>query len=308
LIPIRSIVAATDLSAPARHAADRAARLAEEAGAALTLVHAVGGSMLDELRRWLGAEDNVPEVLLAGIEQRLHQQARDVADRYRIEAGARLVVGNVVDCIVREADARGAELLVTGTRGSTFVRTMLLGSTAERLVKRSCRPVLMVRQIPHEPYGRVLVPVDFSEWSLAALELALRVAPHSRFVLMHAVAVPFEAQLRYANVEQRVVEQYRVRARHDAQDRLAALAARAGVPAGRWVGLTPDSGDPWMQILREEQEQDCDLVVIGKHGRGVLEELMLGSTTRMIIAQSTGDVLVSTARQGDSADAQGAGP
>ena len=47
------ILAATDLSAPARHAADRAARLAHEIGAALTLVHALPQRALDDLRQWL---------------------------------------------------------------------------------------------------------------------------------------------------------------------------------------------------------------------------------------------------------------
>ena len=49
---LRCILAATDLSAPARGAADRAARIAQRACSSLTLVHAVSGSALDELRRW----------------------------------------------------------------------------------------------------------------------------------------------------------------------------------------------------------------------------------------------------------------
>ena len=49
------ILAATDFSAPARHAADRAARLAAETGAALTLMHVLAGGALQELRQWLGA-------------------------------------------------------------------------------------------------------------------------------------------------------------------------------------------------------------------------------------------------------------
>ena len=49
-----------------------------------------------------------------------------------------------------------------------------------------------------------------------------------------------------------------------------------------------------MQIVQQEQEQDCDLIVVGKHGRNAVEELLLGSTTNMVIAESSCDVLVST--------------
>ena len=48
---LKTIVAATDLSAPSRHAAYRAARMARTHGATLTLVHALGSTALDDLRR-----------------------------------------------------------------------------------------------------------------------------------------------------------------------------------------------------------------------------------------------------------------
>ena len=42
----------------------------------------------------------------------------------------------------------------------------------------------------------------------------------------------------------------------------------------------------------QELEQDCDLIVIGKRGLGLLEELLLGSVTKHVLAQSSADVLV----------------
>ena len=49
-----------------------------------------------------------------------------------------------------------------GARGASFMRHLMLGSTAERLVRRSDRPLLVVKQPPHERYRRRLVAVDFS--------------------------------------------------------------------------------------------------------------------------------------------------
>jgi len=47
------VVAATELSTPARRAIERVGRPAAAAGASLMLVHAVNGSVVDELRRWV---------------------------------------------------------------------------------------------------------------------------------------------------------------------------------------------------------------------------------------------------------------
>ena len=61
--------------------------------------------------------------------------------------------------------------------------------------------------------------------------------------------------------------------------------------------MTPTGLDPWMHIVRQEQERDCDLVVVGKHGRNAVEDLLLGSATNMVIAQGSADVLVSTRKE-----------
>ncbi len=53
-------------------------------------------------------------------------------------------------------------------------------------------------------------------------------------------------------------------------------------------------GDASVSILTLEQELDCDLIILGKHGQGVLEELLLGSVTKHILAESSCDVLVAS--------------
>ena len=112
-------------------------------------------------------------------------------------------------------------------------------------------------------------------------------------MLVHCVEVPFESRLRLAGVDTSVIEKYRRNAREDALARLAELASSTGLENGCWTPLVPDGLDPWMQIVEQEQEQDCDLTVIGKHGRHAIEEFLLGSTTNTVIAEGSVDVLVS---------------
>lgn len=295
MISIQSIVGATDLSAAARRAVDRAAMLAHQFAASLTLVHAVDAPALDQIRRWLEGGADAEHSILEDVRVRLHALAGQLATRFEIEVGERVRVGRAVDEIARVAEERAADLVVTGTLGAGVFGNRVVGSTAERVVRKSERPVLMVRHAGQAPYRRALVAVDFSPWSERQVALARAVAPDAHLLLTYCVEVPFEARLRNAGVKESSIERWRTTARDEAVIKLRELGQRANLDDGRWTALAPTGLTAWMQIVRQEQEQDCDLVVVGKHGQNAVEELLLGSTTNMVIAEGASDVLVSVA-------------
>src|SRR4051794_35248779 len=110
MVELHSVVVATDLSAPARRAAERAARLAHAASASLTLVYVVSGSALDALRRWLdtnGAEGSI----LEDASRRLRELVSELGARYEIRAEQRVVTGHVVDQVAGAADEQKADVL-----------------------------------------------------------------------------------------------------------------------------------------------------------------------------------------------------
>lgn len=51
-------------------------------------------------------------------------------------------------------------------------------------------------------------------------------------------------------------------------------------------------GNPVEEIIKSVEESDCDLIVMGTHGHGTLEDVMLGSTARRVIRRSKVPVLV----------------
>jgi len=51
-------------------------------------------------------------------------------------------------------------------------------------------------------------------------------------------------------------------------------------------------GAPILQIIEHEQSLDIDLIAMGKHGQSLLEELLLGSVTKHVLAYSSSDVLI----------------
>ena len=291
---LKAILAATDFSAHARHAADRAARLAHETGAPLTLMHVVSGAPLDDLRQWLGRGD-VEQQLQDDARGHLQQLASELHAHRRVTVRTVHSCGSVLDDILVEATSLNAALLVVGARGAGFLRRLVLGTTAERLLRLSTVPVLVVRQPPRERYRRVLLAVDFSPWSRGLVGMARQLAPQASLVLLHAFQVPFEDKLRFAGVDEPTIERYRQQSRTQAEQQLHALAHDAGLARAQWTPCIVE-GEASQRIVEHEHLDDCDLVVLGKHGQSATEDLLLGSVTHHVLADGSADVLVSVAR------------
>jgi len=290
---LKRLLAATDLSAPARRAAERAARLAKESGAALDLVHVANRGPLEKLQRLVAdVPADLEQRMLDAARKEVHELATALRQEHGLAAGVHVTSGPVPTALAKQAAAVSADLVILGARGTNFLRHLMLGSTAERMLTSATRPMLVVKQVAHERYRSVLVPVDFSVCSVSALTIARAVAPSAVIALFHAYEVPFQSKMRFAGVDEGIIDRYRTAARQEALQMLEALCAEAGLAPHGSARLTAVEGDPALNILRHEQERDCDLIVMGKRGDRTIEELLLGSVTRQVLMQSQADVLV----------------
>lgn len=287
------ILAATDLSAPARHAAERAALVSKEACVPLELLHVANFDTLERLRLLI---DVTPDDMLARVlddaQVRVAELALALKQRYGISAGIRVTVGSLLPELAKECEALTAGLLVCGAQGESVLRRFLLGTTARRILSTAKCPVLVVKQTPHEPYQRLLVPVDFSPSSLRAIRHARSIAPLADIVLLHAFDVPFERHIRSARLAEEIINLYRVAAKQQALQKLTALRDEAGLSSNGSC-LVVLHGDARLRILEQEQERDCDLIVMGKHGNSSFEKLLIGSVTEHVLSEAQNDVLVS---------------
>lgn len=287
------ILAATDLSAPARHGVERAALVSKDMAAPLELLHVANLGPLERLRQLMGVTPaDMEQRVLDVARQKLSDLTAALQRRFGVAAGAHVVTGSLLAELAENVDSLAAGLLVCGARGESVIRHFTLGTTALRLLSTARCPVLVVKQAPHEPYRRILVPVDFSSSSLRAIQHARSIAPQADVVLLHAFEVPFEGYMRYASVDDDTLNHYRIVAKQEATEKLHALRVAAGLSSSgsSFVVL---NGDPSGHIVEQEQEQDCDLIVIGKHGESLIEDLLLGSVTKHVLAESVADILVS---------------
>ena len=291
------ILVATDLSTHAGKAETRAAMLAQALGARqLTLLHVVPRLPLKALTDILERTPlETEQRLVDAAREDLAGRARLLGDKHGIEVAAAVRIGRPHLEIVAHADEIDAGLVVVGGYGAHLVRELFLGATAEKVLRKSARPVLIVKQEPLSPYKRLLVPVDFSPSTDGALDWAQGVAAGAEITLVHVFEAPYESTLRYASVEDKVLEGHRAAARQQAQE-----AMRTFLEDRRAAGTDFTQrilhGHPAAGIRDLAEELRPDLIVMGKHGQSEIEELLLGSVTKHVLFESRCDMLVTMGR------------
>ena len=133
--------------------------------------------------------------------------------------------------------------------------------------------------------GRILCPTDFSDFSAAAVSYgaALAASYGATLRLMH-VATPFPVAAPFPNLSPSDPRLFEAQ-REQSAKALAAEAARV-----RSVKVTVDTdlrdGPAVHEILNAAQDFDADVIVLGTHGRGGFERLVLGSVTEKVLRKA----------------------
>lgn len=276
------ILVATDFSTRSDRALRRATLIARQVGASLTLVHVVDA---DRLERLVNAERDAASSIL-------EESVRTLADSDGIAADPLMMIGDVHAGILEAADQVDAELIIVGPHRSRL-RDVFVGTTAERVVRRSRRPLLVAVQPPSAPYQRTLLALDFDEASKAAGRAAvdMGVFEHTHVTVMHAFDAPAEAMMRRTMEQADVIDNYVEAEREQATGRLRELAAELGLtPSGQRVVAIV--GTPARTILETAQSEDAHLIVMGTSQRKGFERLLIGSVTENVIRDAHRDILI----------------
>lgn len=113
-----------------------------------------------------------------------------------------------------------------------------------------------------------------------------------RFIVLNVFGAPFEGRMLEAGIAEEVVREYRVKAEREAQTEMRRFIKATAVGTDR-VHHSVAYGDHAPTTLREKAvEIDADLMVLGKHGQSLGEQLLLGSVTLHMLSECPCDVLV----------------
>ena len=151
MLALKTVLVPTDFSDASESALRYGKAMAEAFGASLHVVHV----MEDLLAHAWAAEVYVSSMpqLRDEIEKESRQRLETLlgeGDRTKFRAEIALLAGNPFLEIIRYAKAHDVDLIVMGTHGRGPIAHMLLGSVAEKVVRKSPCPVLTVREAQHE--------------------------------------------------------------------------------------------------------------------------------------------------------------
>jgi nucleotide-binding universal stress UspA family protein len=288
MTPFKSIFVATDLSVDTVGTVRRAALLARQHGARLTLLHVMNPTGCRPLREWFSPSIDI-DLKSAQARATLRRLAAQVAGRYGVETSVDLQLGDAHEQVLQASHS--ADLLVIGQRGTSSLRNLVIGQTAERIVRTCRRPVLVVKGTADVPYRRVLVPIDFTATSDSAVGAAAVLAPGAGIQLFHAISPTREAVLRDADVPEAVIRESRAREEIGVIARMRRRVAGLGVDARR-LHFTLGHGGAARSALDKAQTISADLIVAGKQGRSTMATFLLGSVSSRLLAGSRCDILI----------------
>ena len=155
---IKNILYATDLSENARYAYSYAASLAQQYRARITILHIIEKLTAETFLqihgyvgedKWKKLREEKQADFISQIKGRLSIFCNEISSEvdacvFQVD---KIIVkeGIAADEIIHQAELNDADLIVMGSRGTGIFKGALIGGTVRRVVRRSARPVMVVR-------------------------------------------------------------------------------------------------------------------------------------------------------------------
>jgi nucleotide-binding universal stress UspA family protein len=282
-----AVVAGYDATAHSDAALDWAVRYATDHGRSLLVVHAAGTPTVYESIN--GAGENRKELRIAGrrVTDRALVRVKERAPHLDVEV--HMALGNAHDVLLDSVE--GAHLMVVGSRGRGSVASLLLGSVSVGVSTHAPCPVVVVRpendRARFGPFvGRIVVGVDGSEASMAALDFAYELASteFKPLAIVHAWGA--------AGVYRDLMS-YEVRLETAEEHELMVAESIAGY-AEKYpdvlVTQHQDEEDPSRTLVTASE--DADTVVVGSRGRRDAKAVVFGSVSRFVVEHAHCPVIV----------------
>jgi nucleotide-binding universal stress UspA family protein len=287
---LKCVLVAVDFSLYAERTVVSVGLLPFAAGAEVHLVHA-----LETKERKPEALAELEALALRELQQRAGSLERAVAREGRspIQVKVTVLKGAPEERLPEEALRVGAELIVVGRHGRRRFGDSLIGATAERIVRNSRLPVLVVQRKKAAAWQQPLVAVDLEEESPSPLHRLQRFCPEApRMDVVHVYDTSNDLILQEAGASAGQYREYGEALRKEAE--AALTKALASAPLSPSVAVKPlvHAGDPRSVILAEARACRSDLLVLGTHARRGLAHFFMGSVAESVLRHAPCDVLL----------------
>jgi nucleotide-binding universal stress UspA family protein len=272
---IKNIICPLDLSESSQKAYRVAKYLADTLKAELWVLHVVPEATDFYSSLYPDLAD-----LMGGIQEHIEEKIDAVIDTKDPIIHRVVLSGKPCEEIIKFQEHKDADLIVMGAKGVSSIEAILLGNTANRVLRDAKCPVIITRgEISDYRIKKILVPTDLSECSDYALEKAVELAEKSgaEIELLHVLDVhTYDAK----KVDEFMKSEKGKALQQKVEDAMKMPANSRGVTINKVVvrGFEPPS-----EIAAYAGENDVDLIVMASHGRRGLTKWLLGSVTDKVI-------------------------
>ncbi len=284
MFKLSAVVCATDLSEGSNKALPFAAQMARRHGARLIVAHIIdlpavtpyGETMVD------------PQELRGRVEQSARAQITDIlAHCEQVDWDLQIAIGYPAKEILQIVEDVGADLVVAATHTRSGIERLLLGSVSRKLMHTLTVPLLIVPgNMPQEQVNRnlesVLIACDFSPDSGNAVRWGIDFAQAFGAKLTMATVIENTQLSQLLKLDPQKEHGMAEKLQADLHKKL-----EESVPAEYRDTIKPETvvlaGQPHDELNKFAILHHIDLIVMGVHGRGLIENLLVGSTTDRLV-------------------------
>lgn len=292
---IHRILCATDFSDVSRLVVPYGIDLAAELNAEIYVCHVIDLPTISVYGEAVFDPITQQQRFMDFARQEIEKQIKDAP----VRSTPLITIGHATEEIANMADEYDIDLVIAATHGRSGLKRLFLGSVTARLMRVLGCPILVLRAVEagekavrqEVPFRRILVGCDFSEDSAAAFECSLNMAQEfeSELHLVHVVEpTEYKDHLKFPSRSGEPLP----KDLHDAiKEKLAAMVPEEAMNWCKGLKTSVLVGKPYAELVRYAGIQDIDLIALGVRGHGMVETLLVGSTTDRVVRRAPCPVL-----------------
>ncbi len=213
--------------------------------------------------------------------QDIEQEIKEEGIEYEIVGEA----GKPYEEIVKASVKYNIDLIIIGN--SNKVKKLILGSTAERVVRYSPKPVWVCKDRTCHTIKNILVPIDFSIFSEEAMKWGIYLSKifDAKLTLLHIVK-PIIRSPTYI----KLLKEKKLSLREIAHLEMDKFLMKFDLTDLRYTTKIL-MGEPHKKIAQVAKKENSQLIIMGTHGRSGLSYLILGSVTERVLENACCDIL-----------------
>ncbi len=267
---LENILLADDFSKSSKNVVETAIELAKVLKSKIIPIHVLPDDIVN---------DKVKLLLKETALMKLEETAEKIKSA-GVEVGKPILeFGSTSDGIVRTAVSVSTNLILIGSGESQKGDRFRLGTTTERIIQKSEKPVFVVKEGVALNIQNILCPIDFSETSKRALKNAITIARRFRAELTILGVCELQGTTWFTSDKDREEENNTRCAQHKAK--FDAFLKSFNLEGLKWNKETP-KGNPDEEILSAISRKMIDLLVMGTTGRTGLNRLVIGSVAEKV--------------------------